>query len=205
LTAGWWGCWCPWLLQARTVHSYDLATSFKANASYWGAIFLFLLLVLAGGPLGFLLGIGVICWLVHRGATWRRRIREAEGIEGDFSSDCMIHCCCSPCAVCQEARQAKHSHRPVLDFCSGEDLTSQQERYEAAAESNERGGSFLAHLASLSQTSRLILGLCGLLFLIAVLANAKRPMNILVLLLTFVEVSLCLGFIVALDACTDVC
>src|SRR5690606_2039766 len=88
---GWWGCWCPWLLQARTVHAYNIATSAKANGSYWAAVLLIVLLLIAGGPLGLLIAIGVSCWLVYRGATWRRQIREAEGIQGDFANDVLLH------------------------------------------------------------------------------------------------------------------
>ena len=46
------------------------------------------------------------------GAATREEIRNHRNIEGSFANDCLVHCCCMPCALTQEKRE--------LDFIKGE-------------------------------------------------------------------------------------
>lgn len=39
------------------------------------------------------------------GTITRIRIRARYGIVGDSTGDCLMHCCCSPCALSQEYRE----------------------------------------------------------------------------------------------------
>lgn len=38
-------------------------------------------------------------------ATIRGKIREQKGIEGSLLTDILLHFCCTPCALCQEAQE----------------------------------------------------------------------------------------------------
>ena len=40
---------------------------------------------------------------------WRGNIRDANGIDGGFVSDCLTMFCCASCAVCQMHHQAKQT------------------------------------------------------------------------------------------------
>ena len=42
------------------------------------------------------------------GGELRTDIRKAYGIQGDGCGDCLIHCCCYPCALAQEAQEIAH-------------------------------------------------------------------------------------------------
>lgn len=44
-------------------------------------------------------------------AVNRRKIRNKYLIEGNLCEDCMFHCFCSPCAVCQEYTEVKIKER----------------------------------------------------------------------------------------------
>ncbi|WJX48407.1 hypothetical protein P8452_34974 [Trifolium repens] len=38
----------------------------------------------------------------------RSKMREQYGLKGDGCTDCMIHCCCEYCAICQEYRELEN-------------------------------------------------------------------------------------------------
>lgn len=45
------------------------------------------------------------------GGELRTDIRKSYGIKGDGCGDCLIHCCCYPCAMAQEAQEIAHVKR----------------------------------------------------------------------------------------------
>lgn len=49
-----------------------------------------------------LMCVGCQCFL---GSSGRGHIRTRYGIAGDNAEDCMLHCCCVPCALSQEYRE----------------------------------------------------------------------------------------------------
>ncbi|OMJ92428.1 hypothetical protein SteCoe_4765 [Stentor coeruleus] len=44
-------------------------------------------------------------------AVNRGKIRDRYLIEGSFCEDCLIHCFCSPCALCQEYSEVRNKER----------------------------------------------------------------------------------------------
>lgn len=91
-----------------TVYACGLVLTFVFG---YGGVFLFLLL------------LGCYVWPCIR-AFSRSSIRSKLGINGTFLTDYMYHCfsCTSPCATCQEAREAQAAGLPMIDLCSGEEL-----------------------------------------------------------------------------------
>jgi Cys-rich protein (TIGR01571 family) len=128
----WWGFWCPWLLQARTAHSFNVSTSktqigifccFVTGfplSSFCGPVFLILYTAVAGS------------FFAYSRAVVRYNIRKKLQIDGSFCEDYGTHCCCTCCAVCQEAREEKMTYSRRLDFCSGEELLSQERDHQRA-------------------------------------------------------------------------
>ena len=53
----------------------------------------------------------LICWLSGceciLGMMRRGEIRRKYGLEESPCNDCLVHCCCHPCAQCQESREMK--------------------------------------------------------------------------------------------------
>jgi Cys-rich protein (TIGR01571 family) len=99
----WWGTWCCYLVQARTVHSFELDTSQSQLNYFWGYIAAVIMSFLVLGPgvsiLFAIIGAVLLAW---NRATLRRKIREKLSIPGSFCDDFNTHLCCSCCAVCQE-------------------------------------------------------------------------------------------------------
>ncbi|KAK9867821.1 hypothetical protein WJX84_004730 [Apatococcus fuscideae] len=50
------------------------------------------------------------CCVCFFAGPFRAELRERHNLQERPCSDCCVHCCCSPCAVCQEAREIKY-HR----------------------------------------------------------------------------------------------
>ncbi|CAJ2676103.1 unnamed protein product [Trifolium pratense] len=57
---------------------------------------------------------GRVAEIIDKGSTWccclysccyRSKMREQYGLKGNDCTDCMIHCCCETCALCQEYRE----------------------------------------------------------------------------------------------------
>jgi Cys-rich protein (TIGR01571 family) len=42
------------------------------------------------------------------GAMNRGKIRDRYLIQGSFCSDCLVHCLCTPCAICQEYSEVRN-------------------------------------------------------------------------------------------------
>jgi Cys-rich protein (TIGR01571 family) len=47
-----------------------------------------------------------LCWIPHH--MTRKTLRQKYGLRADPCGDCPTTCCCSPCALCQEARFLKN-------------------------------------------------------------------------------------------------
>lgn len=128
----WWGsCYCL-LLHARTVRIFEVDLSVNQIALY-------ILYFIGSYFLGSLFAIvGFILLVVNR-AFLRTAMRRKRNIGGSLCGDCVMHCCCAPCAMCQEAREAKIAYSHSIDFVCGEDLAVQEESYGRATGHGERG------------------------------------------------------------------
>jgi Cys-rich protein (TIGR01571 family) len=197
--SSWWGCWCCWLVAARSVETFELGKSINEVILFWGAIVILVLLFgLEIQPLGLFWGIGCFAYFVWRRANYRFAIRSKYNIPGQFSDDVLLHSACSCCAVCQEAREAKLRLLPRLDYCFADSLAEQELIHERAlGRSNSslaeslvpESGNIFSHLQAVSRTSRAIVVLSAVVcFLSFVLLIASgRGANILILLLVFVQ------------------
>ena len=133
----WWGSWCCCLLHARTSQSFELDTSQKlvmCYVIYFAGLFL---LMSSGLLIPFATAGGLM--LVWYRAKMRSMIREKLNISGSFSGDFITHLCCACCAVCQEAREEKTTLPRSIDFCSGEDLLSEDRAHQRAIGHGEEG------------------------------------------------------------------
>lgn len=123
-------------------------------------------------------------------------------------SDCMVHFFCPCCAVAQEAREAKAKNVKELDFVYGEELSSiafpQVERggyvpssLVNASTEEGTGVGLLEHFISVSKLSHTILRLWLTVVVTTFIALlvVGRGLNIVVLLLVFVQPFLILYFV----------
>lgn len=205
--SSWWGLWCCWIVNARTVQLFGLGDSFKEAAYFWVALVCFLLLLIFTGPLSYLFALGVFVYFAYRRATFRSAIRQKLSIPGTFSDDLLMHGFCSCCTICQEAREAKTVQLPAIDWCYGEPLLAREEAHDYAvtvassnASSSGSTSSFLdcaPHFNSLSKTSKFIVFLWGLIALLTIFIDLilNESANVLVLLLIFVQPLLILYFV----------
>lgn len=128
----WWGFWYCWLLQARTARIFELDASINQ-------ITIYLLFFIGSYFLGFyFIIVGFLVLAVNR-AFLRTSLRRKLNIHGTLCGDCVLHCCCSSCAICQEAREARILHSDTMDLVSGEELATQEEFYKRATGHGERG------------------------------------------------------------------
>lgn len=200
----WWSTWCCWMVFARTTHSFDLGNSYTNIVIFW----LYIILVLLSSLFGFqfiVLLLGAIIFAAIR-ANIRTKIRGKLHVAGSYTSDCLSHFFCACCAVCQEAREANEVGTPVLDYCSGERIENQEIAHEVAIGRQGQpitsaplidGGTFWSHVKALSQTSKIIMSLCGLVAVITLiaLASARKGAHIVILLLAFLQPFLLLYFV----------
>lgn len=203
----WWGLWCCWIVNARNIQLFGLGDSFREAAYFWGALVLFILLLLFTGPFGYVFALGVFIYSAYRRATLRSAIRQKLSIPGTFSDDFIMHGFCSCCTICQEAREAKAVNLPAIDWCFGEPLLAREDAHDyavsAAASSSSSSGSTSSlldcapHFNSLSKTSKFIVFLWGLIALLTIFIDLllNESANILVLILIFVQPILILYFV----------
>ncbi|XP_058772276.1 protein PLANT CADMIUM RESISTANCE 2-like [Vicia villosa] len=54
----------------------------------------------------------LICCVIGCGCLYscfyRSKMRQQYGLKGNDCTDCLIHCCCEACALCQEYRELEH-------------------------------------------------------------------------------------------------
>lgn len=207
--SSWWGCWCCWIVQARTVETFELGKSIQEAVLFWVAIVSFLfMLVLNIEPLGLLWGLMCVAYFIWRRANYRYQIRAKYEIPGHFTDDLMAHSVCMCCAVCQEAREAKLRLLPRLDFCFADSLTEQEAIHERAlgrasnnALSSEpvipESGNIFSHLRAVSRTSRFIVVLSAVVCFLSFVAliGSGRASSILILVLVFVQPLVILYFV----------
>jgi Cys-rich protein (TIGR01571 family) len=205
-SVGWWGTWCCWILNARTVASFELNKSLTEIFVFWGIFLMIIFFLYFPSLMGFLLILSGILYLTYRRASYRVQVREKLSIPGTFQDDYVTHLCCSCCAICQEAREANESTLLVLDYCSGERIEMQEIAHDIATgrinstlqtPTTDEGGTFWNHLIHISQTSKIIVFLGFLSFIIAFifLFITKREKNLIVLFLTFLQPILILYFV----------
>ncbi|TKY60957.1 PLANT CADMIUM RESISTANCE 2 [Spatholobus suberectus] len=56
----------------------------------------------------FLLAIRINCAPGPYSGYYRSRMRKQYGLRGDDCTDCLVHCFCEPCALCQEYRELEN-------------------------------------------------------------------------------------------------
>ena len=203
----WWGTWCSCLLQARTAEAFDLMLSKKSIIMFLlcslGWILLAIFVSPGVGLLALLFGAGYLAFT--RGEV-RHGIRQRLGYQNRayfcrVPVDYLLHffICCSPCAICQEAREGKAYGLRKVDFCSGQPLSELVEAHERAvgryheSDANDilipSNGNFSSHFNSLSKLSRLLLVLSLLALAAAALTLSSRGLvnQVGILLLIFVQ------------------
>lgn len=135
----WWGHWFPWLLHGRTAQTFEADTSYNQIAYYLiyviGGVFLTIYSFMWG--ILFLMVGGL--FITYRRTVIRVSIRQRLNVPGTFCDDFVTHCCCSSCAICQEAREGKMMRPRPLDFCSGEELYIQDQVYSRDTGNGRRG------------------------------------------------------------------
>ncbi|KAM0047584.1 putative PLAC8 motif-containing protein [Helianthus debilis subsp. tardiflorus] len=100
-STGLWGCcsdvstccltyWCPCIAFGRNAEILDMGVT---PCEIHGVIYC----VLATFGFGWLYG-----WI------YRSKIRERYMLPEEPCPDCLVHCCCQGCALCQEYRELKH-------------------------------------------------------------------------------------------------
>lgn len=178
----WWGTWCCCILSGRNSESYGFGSSQIQVlwVSVWVVVQFFLLVL---NPALFFLGllIGGAVYSYQR-ATVRTLVRQRFSIFGNFINDFFHHCCCACCTITQEAREAKVTNMPLLDYCSGQPLSELTNRDDEVPPSTS-----LALFNSLSVTGRLLVRLWLMFFLIIVLASIFSPLNLVILFIVFAQ------------------
>jgi Cys-rich protein (TIGR01571 family) len=190
----WWGFWCPCLLSGRNAAIYGLDNSLKLVLIFIGSIFAYMILMSMFLPgLALLILTGGMVYLLYKRILYRGSIRNTYNIIGDTCNDCLLHCCCSQCTICQEAREAKNIGLKNLDLCSGEDLYMYRDENHSPKGNND----FRYSRSVISKTSKIILYVNAVLAVLCIvsLLLLKKPLNIAVLLMVFIQPFLILYFI----------
>lgn len=196
----WWTLWCSCLVAARTTEVFDLGyKSFDILIKLFVISIAVIICLCFAITLAIPLMCGLVGYVLFTRATVRGKIRNKLGYvfpNGDCD-DCVKHLCCSNCAICQEAREAKAYSLNKIDFCSGQPLSDLEEAHERAvgrlADISEvllpQNGTFGTHLQALSQLSKYLIGLhLALLILVFVHMIATGGIDqALVLLLIFIQ------------------
>lgn len=204
----WWTCWCNNMVAARTFAQFQIVRSrwFSILSTAYTSLLVFTLIFGYGGLSIFLLLVGCCVWPCIRAFT-RSLIRGKLGINGTILGDYLYHCCSftSPCATCQEAREARAAGLPLVDFCSGERLPDMSSLIPNTDPVDGSGSSAHGHLDTatgmimtpdgawgmtyISITSRIILlvEMSIFLFSVVVLASIGRGRSIIVLIAVFVQ------------------
>lgn len=100
-----WSCWCPCIRWADNMDMLGIV-------SFWVGLLIFCALVLLGTVPG-----GLLFWLVASllWMSFRQQFRMKFDMEQNnlrtFVGDCMLYCCCWPCAIAQEARHIEEACR----------------------------------------------------------------------------------------------
>ncbi|KAG2411075.1 hypothetical protein LR48_Vigan325s000700 [Vigna angularis] len=85
------GCltwWCPCITFGRIAEIVDRGSSSCGSS---GALYT--------------LVCCVTCCACIYSCFYRSKMRRQHGLKGNGCTDCLIHCCCEPCALCQEYRE----------------------------------------------------------------------------------------------------
>lgn len=199
----WWGFWCCWLLNGRTLETFEIGSSFLSTC--WFCIILFfstlatLVSIARGSPgLALFFVSTFFCYIVWTRAVSRSKMRNKLLIVGSFVGDISTHCCCALCAVCQEARESQLLDSRSVDWCFGESLVSLEESHDLVfgRVSERESAPTMSVLTTISKTSKLILTLSGMIALLtfASLILSRNIQNVFVLLLVFVQPMLILYF-----------
>ena len=201
----WWGFWCSCLLQARTADTFDVSMSKMTLLSYFFVTCTWIFCFIFGGfQLGVCAFILISGYLAYTRGEMRNNIRERLGYINPsylcIPNDYILHffSCCAPCAICQEAREAKVYGLRSLDFCTGQPLVELREAHERAigrqADSVSdilipSNGDLASHIAALSQLSKvcIILSSTALLLVLIFFVVSGDVQQAAIFLLIFVQ------------------
>jgi len=106
-----WSCWCPCIRWADNMDMLGIL-------SFWVGLLVFCGLVLLGTVPG-----GLLFWLVASllWMSFRQQLRVKFDMEQNnlrtFAGDCLLYCCCWPCAISQEARHIEEACRAAHKAC----------------------------------------------------------------------------------------
>ncbi|KAI3945615.1 hypothetical protein MKW92_032096 [Papaver armeniacum] len=84
-------CWCPCITFGQTSEILDRGSSACG----------------VNGALYTLITALTYCCCIYS-CTYRVKFRKTYNLEGNNCTDCLIHCFCEPCALCQEYRELKN-------------------------------------------------------------------------------------------------
>ncbi|CAJ2676098.1 unnamed protein product [Trifolium pratense] len=87
----WWTFWCPCFTFGRVAAIIDKDST---SCCVSGSLYALLCCVFGSGYL--------------YSCCYRSKMREQYGLKGNDCTDCMIHCCCEPCALSQEYRELQN-------------------------------------------------------------------------------------------------
>ncbi|KAA8532536.1 hypothetical protein F0562_032648 [Nyssa sinensis] len=91
------GCitlWCPCITFGRIAEIVDKgSTSCETSGVLYGLI-------------PWLIGLGP--WGCYYSCFYRSKMRNQYMLPGSRCGDCLVHCCCESCALCQEYRELKN-------------------------------------------------------------------------------------------------
>ncbi|KAK1413710.1 hypothetical protein QVD17_35488 [Tagetes erecta] len=84
-------CWCPCIPFGQIAEILDKGTT---SCAVHGALYTILLLFTG-------------CQCIYS-CMYRSKMRQQYMLPEEPCNDCLLHCCCEPCAMCQEYRELKH-------------------------------------------------------------------------------------------------
>jgi Cys-rich protein (TIGR01571 family) len=135
----WWGNWFPALLHGRNAQTFEADTSYTQITYYVIYVVGCNLLLFYSLGWGFLFFVFGGLFITYQRAKIRGSVRQRLNVYGTFCDDFCTHLCCSPCAICQEAREGKMMRPRPLDFCTGEELYIQEQHYMRDTGHGRRG------------------------------------------------------------------
>lgn len=152
---------------------------------------IFALILISPGALRMLIAVCLVVGLFYRRCALRGSIRDKLGYSGSVQEDCLIHWCCSRCAICQEAREAKAYGLQPMDFCTNQPLAEIEEAHERAVgrvidSASDillpANGSVISHLTAVSQLGRRLLIFALLLLALFIILSTPQKSGLLLVI-----------------------
>ncbi|KAI3945616.1 hypothetical protein MKW92_032097 [Papaver armeniacum] len=96
--------WCPCITFGQTSEIIDRGSSFDCG---FKSFIYFAATCGANGALYALIGVFTGCSWIYS-CMYRTKFIQLYNLEGSSCNDCLIHFCCTPCALCQDYRELKN-------------------------------------------------------------------------------------------------